>query len=109
LASREKNGSPPKRPGVPLSTCTNEVSAKLAFRPPPRSSVPLKPNQEVVMPPLLTALTRPASPAARMAPTYASTVPSSCTELWAWAAPANKTTPIATAVILLVFTDFSRR
>src|SRR5438045_1446430 len=37
LASREKNGSPVKRPGVPWSTCRNEVNAKLAFSPPPRS------------------------------------------------------------------------
>jgi len=83
LASREKKVSPPKRPCVPLSTWMNEVSWKLAFSPPPRSSVPLKPNHEVVMPPLLTTDLRLASPAIFMEPAYTSARPVTWTELWA--------------------------
>lgn len=68
LASREKKLSPVKRPGVPELMRMNEVSAKLALRPPPRSSVPLKPTHEVVMPPLPTCLVEAESPAMRMEP-----------------------------------------
>src|SRR5574337_297453 len=69
LASRAKTvslGMP--RVGAPLSAWKKDVSWKLALRPPPRSSVPLKPNHEVVMPLLLTTDLRPASPAIFMEP-----------------------------------------
>ena len=67
LASRE-NCCSPKRPAAPLSAWKNDVSIKLAFMPPPRSSDPLMPHQEVVMPPLLTTDLRVASPAIFMEP-----------------------------------------
>ena len=93
LASREKNVSLAKRPWMPLSTLMNEVSAKLARSPPPRSSVPLTPNHDVVMPPLLTTLLLPASPAFFMEPTNTSVRPISWTELWAWAPVAHSRAP----------------
>ena len=68
-ASRENRLSPVKRPCRPASARKKEVSAKLALSPPPRSSEPLKPNQEVVMPPLPTTAWRTASPDMRMDPT----------------------------------------
>lgn len=93
LASREKKVSLVKRPWMPLSTLMKEVSAKLALSPPPRSSVPLKPNHEVDIPPLPTAALRPASPAFFMEPTYTSVSPISWTELWAWAPVAHSRVP----------------
>ena len=84
-ASRDQKLSPPKRPGVPVSARMKPVSAKLALRPPPRSSVPLKPNHEVVMPPLPTTLVRPSSPGAFIEPTYMSTRPVAVTDDCAWA------------------------
>lgn len=89
LASREKNGSLAKRPCTPESTWINDVRAKLALSPPPRSSVPFTPNHEVVMPPLFTTDARPASPAMRLEPAYTSARPISWTELWACTVPAN--------------------
>ena len=93
LASREKKVSLAKRPWLPVSTLMNEVSWKLALRPPPRSSVPLKPNQDVVRPPLSTTDLRPASPEFLMEPANTSTRPDTSTELWAWAPPAHSSTP----------------
>ena len=93
LASREKKVSLAKRPCVPVSTLMKDVSAKLALSPPPRSSVPLKPNHDVVMPPLLTTLLLPASPAFFMEPTNTSVRPISWTELWAWAPVAHSRAP----------------
>jgi hypothetical protein len=51
--------------------------------------VPVKPNQEVVMPPLPTWATRPASPAFFRLPANMSTRPDKVTLLWAWAAVAQ--------------------
>ena len=68
LASRENRVSPVKRPCTPVSAWKKEVSAKLAFRPPPRSSEPVMPNHEVVIPPLPTVALRAASPDIRMEP-----------------------------------------
>jgi hypothetical protein len=54
-ASRDHIVSLPwKRPDCPVSARKKPVSAKFAFKPPPKSSAPLKPNHEVVRPPLLT-------------------------------------------------------
>mgnify|MGYP003614853424 CR=1 FL=1 len=71
----------------------NEVKAKPAFRPLPRSSVPVTPNHEVVMPLLPTVFLRSASPAMRMEPTYMSARPDSCTELCACANGASSDRP----------------
>jgi len=108
LASREKKVSFTKRPCTPLSTLMNEVSAKLALRPPPRSSVPLTPNHEVVIPPLLSTVARPASPALRREPTNTSVRPISWTELWAWvAALAHSRAPPSERAIRFVFIVYS--
>src|SRR3990167_3555513 len=53
-ALRAQKVSAPKRPEAPVSARRNECIANTADRPPPRSSVPLKPIQLVVIWPLST-------------------------------------------------------
>ena len=77
LASRENRVSPSNRPAAPVVMRMKPVKAKLALRPPPRSSVPFMPHHEVVMPLVPTTFECLASPARRMEPTYASASPMS--------------------------------
>ena len=74
-ASRENWVSAPKRPASPVSVRKKPLIAKLALSPPPKSSEPENPYQDVVMPPLPTADLLTASPAILIEPTYASTRP----------------------------------
>ena len=80
LASRENRVSPVKRPEVPLALLKKPSKAKLAFMPPPKSSVPAMPNQGVLMPPLTTEVVAAWSPAMRMEPMPASMAPVRVTE-----------------------------
>jgi len=61
--------SPAARPLAPVSARKKPSSRKLALRPPPRSSLPVMPQNEVDMPPLSIPIVLAAAPLGLVAAT----------------------------------------